>query len=73
MATNITTKILPFSETEGQFVELWHKTDRCVARLRVELHDDAVGEQDVEKCARSVARWVVRAFDALSEQIDPFN
>ena len=60
-------RILPYSEERGQQVELWHDKERCVARLDIGLRDDAVGEQDFEKCARAVARRIDRAFKALNK------
>lgn len=64
----IRTKITPWSSIVGQSVQLLAEDGQCVAMLSVHVSAHAMGEQDIKKCARSVAKWVEEAFDALSEK-----
>lgn len=64
----IRTKITPWSSVVGQSVQLLTEDGQCVAQLSVHISAHAMGEQDIKKCARAVAKWVAEAFDALSEK-----
>ena len=65
----IVAKDVPWSSVVGKGVLLCDgETGRAVAQLAILTHVDAVGDQDQRKCAESVAKWVVRAFEALSEK-----
>ena len=64
----IRTRITPWSSIVGQSVQLLAEDGQCVAQLSVHISAGAMGEQDIKKCARSVAKWVEEAFEALSEK-----
>lgn len=64
----IRTKIVPWSSVVGQSVLLLSEEGEAVAQLSVHVSAGALGEQDIKKCARSVAKWVEEAFEALAEK-----
>ena len=60
-------KIAPWDDTLGQAVALHDETGRIVARLEIAINADAAGDdQDIDACAGHVARWIVKAFEALA-------